>query len=100
MNKYPNILLFGLFSLLIAFSIIFYRVHTTKETKHLSYTYFIMVILGQFSLLAYGILNDLKPMYISATIILLGIIYMLNIKLLYEVEDEIETEFKDKDILI
>jgi uncharacterized protein with PQ loop repeat len=99
MNKYHYILSFGLFSLLIAFSVSFYRVHTTKDTKHLSYTYFFMAILGQFSLLVYGILNDVKPMYISSTIILLGIIYMLNIKLLYEVEDAIEKELKEKDIL-
>ncbi len=100
MNKYHNILSFGLFSLLIAFSMSFYRVHTTKDTKHLSYIYFIMAIVGQFSLLVYGILNNFKPMYISSTIILLGIIYMLNIKLTYAEEDAIEKELKDKDILI
>ena len=100
MNKYSYILSFGLFSLVTAFSVLVYGVHNTKNTTHLSYKYFIMAIVGQFSLLVYGILNDLKPMYISATIILLGIIYMLNIKLLYEVEDSIETELKYKDILI
>ncbi len=100
MNKYHYILSFGLFSLLMAFSMNFHRVYTTKETKHLSYKYFIMAILGQISLLVYGILNDLKPMYISSTIILLGIIYMLNIKLIYEVEDTIINELKEKNIII
>ena len=99
MNKYGNILSFGLFSLLIAFSMFLYGVHTTKDTKNLSYIYFFMAIVGQISLLVYGILNNLKPMRISATIILLGIIYMLSIKLTYEGEDAIETELKAKDIL-
>lgn len=100
MNKYGNILSFGLFSLVIAFSMFLYGVYITKDTKNLSYKYFFMAILGQVSLLIYGILNDLKPMYISATIIILGFIYMLHIKLFYEVEDAIETELKNKDILI
>lgn len=100
MNKYHYILSFGLFSLVTAFSMSVYNVHNTMETRHLSYKYFIIVILGQISLLVYGILNNFKPMYTSAIIILLGIIYMLYIKLFYEVEDAIEAELKDKDILI
>ena len=100
MIKYEYILSFGLFSLVIAFSMLLYGVYTTKDTKNLSYTYFFMALLGQFSLLVYGILNNFKPMYTSATIILLGIIYMLNIKLTYAEEDAIEKELKDKDILI
>ena len=100
MNKYDYILSFGYFLLLISFSMFLYGVHTTKYTKNLSYTYVFTVLLGQFLLFVYGILNDLKPMYTSATIVLLGIIYVLYIKLFYEIEDAIETELKDKDILI
>lgn len=100
MSKYHYILSFGLFLLVTASGMLVYGVHNTKNTRHLPYKYFILAILGQFSLLVYGILNDLKPMYISSTITLLGIIYILNIKLVYEVEDKIETELKEKDILI
>lgn len=98
-NKYQMIVFIsGIFTLL-AFSILVFRVHITKRTEHLSYTWIAFLLISQLLLVIYGIINRIERIYILSTILLLGIIYILYTKINYEENSIVEEGLIKKHIL-
>jgi uncharacterized protein with PQ loop repeat len=88
----------GIFTL-IAFTNLVSRVHFTKYTEHLSYIWIASILTAQSLLFIYGIINNSYGIYIPASILVVGILYILYIKLNYEMNNKIEDDLIKKDIL-
>jgi uncharacterized protein with PQ loop repeat len=89
----------GIFTL-FAFSNLVSRVHFTKNTEHLTYIWVASVLTAQSLLVIYGLLNNAYGIYIPATILVVGILYILYIKRTYEENAIIEKDLQQKNILI
>jgi uncharacterized protein with PQ loop repeat len=84
----------------LAFSQLLIQVHLTKETDNLSYLWALTIISSQALFVYYGIVNEAPGIYITASIFLTGILYIVYIKLNYGSETKkIDKELMDKDIL-
>ncbi len=68
---------------ILAFSHIVHRVHITKNTSHLTYTWILLVLMSQFLLVLYGMINHSFGIYIPSSILLTEIIYILYVKIHY-----------------
>jgi uncharacterized protein with PQ loop repeat len=88
----------GVFTL-IAFSTLVSRIHFTKNTDNLTYTWIASVLTAQSLLVIYGIINNSYGIYIPASILVVGILYILYVKMNYEKNELIENELVEKDIL-
>jgi uncharacterized protein with PQ loop repeat len=66
---------------IIGFSSLVLRVHTTKETEHLTYMWIFLLLTSQSLLIIYGVINNLYGIYVPAAIIILGVLSILYIKL-------------------
>ena len=89
--KYQIIAIISGILTILAFSHLVYRVYTTKQTEHLTYTWALLVL--------YGILNNTYGIYLPAIIIVIGISYILYVKINYSVDNNVETELKMKNII-
>ncbi len=88
----------GIFTL-IAFSTLVSRIHFTKNTDNLTYTWIASVLIAQSLLFIYGIINHSYGIYIPASILVVGILYILYVKMNYEISNKIEKELEQKNIL-
>ena len=84
---------------ILGFSNLIINVHTTKNTKHLTFIWLFLIFLSQILLIVYGILNNIHVIYFQALILVIGLLYILYVKLKYEVNNDVETELKIKDII-
>jgi uncharacterized protein with PQ loop repeat len=84
---------------LVAFSSLVLRVHLTKKTEHLTYTWIMLVLLAQSLLVVYGIINKTIGIYLPAVILISGILYIFYTKYNYEENIKIEKELIQKNIL-
>jgi uncharacterized protein with PQ loop repeat len=100
--KYKNIAIISSILTIVAFSYLVFRVHNTKETEHLTFIWLIIILLSQTLLFIYGFLNKFGFIYLQAFIILLGLIYILYIKINnVNVNDiDIESELRKKQIIV
>jgi uncharacterized protein with PQ loop repeat len=73
----------GIF-IILGFSNLVLRVHNTKETEHLTYTWILLVLTAQTSLFIYGFLNNFYGIYLPAFIICILLLYIVYIKSNYE----------------
>ena len=73
----------GIFSIL-AFSSLVLRVHMTKETDHLTFTWIFLALTAQILLCTYGLINNVYGIYVPAACLSAGILYILYIKLNYD----------------
>jgi len=98
--KYQNIAIISSILTIVAFSYLVFRVHNTKETEHLTFIW-LFIILSQSLIFIYGFLNKFRFIYLQAFIILLGLIYILYIKISnINVNDiDIESELRKKQII-
>jgi hypothetical protein len=71
----------------------------TKETEHLSLIWIFLVLTAQSLLVVYGFINDSFKNYVPASILILGVLYVLYIKLNYSNTNMIEDELRTKNIL-
>jgi uncharacterized protein with PQ loop repeat len=84
---------------ILAFSHLVNRVYITKQTEHLTYTWALLVLTAQSLLVLYGILNNAYGIYLPAIIIVMGISYILYVKIDYSVDNNIEIQLKNKNII-
>lgn len=84
MRQFEHIALIAGTLTLIAFSNLVYIVHKTKITKNFSYVWIFLTIIAQTLLLFYGIINGTYGIYITSTGILLGVFYILYVKMKYK----------------
>lgn len=74
-------------------------VYNTKRTEHLTFTWIFLILTAQSLLVIYGILNKAYGIYLPSLIVCSGILYILYVKLNYEMAYKVETELKIKNIL-
>ena len=97
--KYQTIAVVSGFLTILAFSHLVYRVYTTKQADHLTYTWALLILTAQSLLVLYGILNNAYGIYLPAIILVTGVTYILYVKINYSVDNNVETELKMKNIL-
>ena len=98
-QKYQIIAVISVILTIIAFSSLVLRVHMTKETEGLTFTWIFLVLTAQSLLVIYGVINNSYGIYVPAVILLIGVLYILYIKLNYDNVKRIEDELKSKNIL-
>jgi uncharacterized protein with PQ loop repeat len=98
-QKYQIIAVISVILTIIAFSSLVLRVHMTKESEHLTFTWIFLVLTAQSLLVIYGVINNSYGIYVPAVILLIGVLYILYIKLNYDNVKRIEDELKSKNIL-
>jgi uncharacterized protein with PQ loop repeat len=98
-QKYKIIAVISVILTIIAFSSLVLRVHMTKETEGLTFTWIFSVLTAQSLLVVYGVINNSYGIYVPASILLIGVLYILYIKLNYDNVKRIEDELKSKNIL-
>jgi uncharacterized protein with PQ loop repeat len=97
--KYQIIAVIAGILTIIAFSNLVLRVHMTKETEHLTYTWIFLVSMAQSLLVIYGVINNSYGIYIPASILVVGVLYILYVKLHFSDTNQVEDELKLKNIL-
>lgn len=98
-SKYQIIIIISGILTILGFSNLVLKVHTTKETEHLSFIWIFLILSAQSLLILYGILNNSYGIYFPSVVLIFGILYILYIKLNYEGNKSIEDELKKKDII-
>lgn len=79
-----------------AFSHVFNRVRTTKQTEHITYIWILLVLSAQILLAIYGIINGAYGIYLPAIIIINEVLYILYVKMNNETADKIEDKIEDE----
>lgn len=97
--KYQYIAVISGILTIIAFSHLVHRVYTTKQTEHLTYTWALLILIAQSLLVLYGILNNSYGIYLPAIIIVIGISYILYVKINYSLDNNVESQLKIKNII-
>jgi len=97
--KYQIIAVISGILTIIAFSTLVLSVHITKEAEHLTFMWIGLVLTAQFLLLIYGLINSSYGIYLPASILIIGVTYILYIKLTYSKNKMVEDELKGKNIL-
>jgi uncharacterized protein with PQ loop repeat len=64
----------------ISFSDLVYNVYRTKNTSNLTYSWIFLVIASQILYFIFGIINNIKGIFIPSTIIITMISYILYVK--------------------
>jgi len=68
----------------LAFFLLTYKVHLTRETDHLGYMILFLILTGQLLLFVHGIINESVYIYIPAMIIVCLLISVIYIKVSIE----------------
>ena len=84
---------------LLAISSLVINAHITKETEHFTFTWIVLVLSAQGLLFIYGFINSLYGICLPASLFILGVLYILYIKLVYNKDETIEAELRAKHIL-
>jgi hypothetical protein len=85
---------------LIAFSSLVYNTHMSKNTSQLTFIWIFLLMTAQVLMFTYGKLNHIQGLYIPATIYIIGLLYILYIKIIYKETNKIEAELKNKNIIV
>jgi uncharacterized protein with PQ loop repeat len=97
--KYQIIAVISSILTILAFSNLIFNVHITKETEHLSLIWIFLVLTAQSLLVVYGLINNSFGIYVPASILILGVLYVIYIKANYSNTNLIEDELRTKKIL-
>ena len=97
--KYQIIAVISSILTILAFSNLIFNVHMTKETEHLSLIWIFLVLTAQSLLVVYGLINNSFKNYVPASILILGVLYVIYIKVNYSNTSLIEDELRSKNIL-
>ena len=82
-----------------AFAFLIYEIYITKKTDSISFIWICLILVAQSLMFTYGKLNHIQGLYIPATIFLIGILYILYVKVVYNETNKIENELRDKSII-
>ena len=83
MTKYEELALISGIATIIAFSLLIQHVYVTKITENLTYFWIFLNLTGQSLLFAYGKINNIFGIYFPALVLVIGISYVLYIKITY-----------------
>jgi hypothetical protein len=97
-HDYKYKIILGILAIII-FSQLNYKFNIIKQVEYLSYYWIFLMIVSQVLLVIYGIINNMLVIYLIGIIILIGLSYILYIKLIFTYNSRIERELKDKNIL-
>lgn len=97
--KYQFIAIISGILTILGFSHLVFRVHNTKDTNHLTFTWLFLILSAQTLLMIYGILNNSFGIYLPPIIVISGLLYILYVKLSYEKTVNIENNLKSKNII-
>lgn len=98
-QKYQQIAVISGILTIIAFSNLVLQVHVTKNTDHLTFIWICLVLIAQTLLVIYGLINNSYGIYVPASILIVGVLYILYTKLNYQTNGKIEEELKNKNII-
>lgn len=99
MSKYEELTYISSIFALTAFSFLIYNVYQSKNTSHLEFIWIFLLITAQILMFIYGKLNHIHGLYVPATIYIMGLIYVLYVKVVYKETNKIEAELKNKNII-
>jgi hypothetical protein len=87
--------------MLTAFYFIVYNTHITKLTEHISVVWISVMLIAQILSFIYATINDLDWDRLMSFAFIIGVSYILYIKLKYEMHKDIDIELalKKKNIL-
>jgi uncharacterized protein with PQ loop repeat len=85
--------------IIASFVVVIYDIHKTKNATRMSYLWLGLIIIGQLLSLVYDILNNMPEAYIPVIFIIIGLLYVLYIKIQYAEEVAIEEDLIKKKIL-
>ena len=97
--KYELIAVISGILTIISFSSLIINVHITKDTENFTLSWIFLVLLSQILLLIYGLINNSYGFFLQSTTLILGVLYVLYIKVNYNSTKKIEDELKSKNIL-
>ena len=83
MTKYEELALISGIATITAFSLLIQHVYATKITENLTYFWIFLNLTGQSLLFAYGKINNIFGIYFPALVLVIGISYVLYIKITY-----------------
>jgi hypothetical protein len=84
MGKYELLATCALMLNFSSFGSLLYNVMKTRDTSTLPYIWFYTNIGAQVLMIIYAIINGAYGIYIPTSFLLLGLLYMLSIKMYYE----------------
>jgi hypothetical protein len=88
MGKYEALVATAGFLGLISFSSLVQRVHSTHNTDSLPWTWISMNILAQILAFSYGVLNGAYGIFIPNSLFIMGLSYILYVKLFKKKKEE------------
>lgn len=97
--KYQFIPVVSGFLTILGFSHLVFKVHSTKNTTHLTFTWLFLYLSAQTLLMIYGISHNSYFIYLPPIILISGLLYILYVKLSYETTANIENNLKSKNII-
>lgn len=83
MGKYELLATTSLMFNVGAFSHLIYHIYETKNTSTYTYTYILTNIFAQILLIIYGIANKAYGIYGPTSILIVGLFYVLYVKMTY-----------------
>ena len=98
-TKYQIIAVISGILRILSFTALIYTVQITKETDHLTLPWILLILASQCLLVIYGVINNSYGIYVPATILIFGVLYILYIKLNYNKAKLIDDELRLKNIL-
>ena len=84
MGKYELLASAALLFNFSSFGTLLYNVVTTRNASTLPYMWFYTNIMAQVLMIIYAVLNGAYGIYLPTSVLLLGLLYMLFIKVYYE----------------
>ena len=84
MGKYEILASVALLFNFSSFGTLLYNVVTTRNASTLPYMWFYTNIMAQVLMIIYAVLNGAYGIYLPTSVLLLGLLYMLFIKMYYE----------------
>lgn len=97
--KYKIIAIMSGILSILAFSHFILGVYITKETEHLTFIWIFLALTAQSLLGLYGTLNNSYSIYLPAIFTVMGIIYILYVKVNNSVDNNVKARFKMKNII-
>jgi uncharacterized protein with PQ loop repeat len=97
--KYQNVAVISSILTIVAFSYLVFKVYKTGETEHLTFIWLFIILSAQLLLFIYGFSNGSRIIYLQALFILIGLMYILYIKLNNLTNAYIETDLRTKKII-
>lgn len=88
MGKYSLLATISLMFNVVSFFSLVLNIHKTKNTSSFNWVYLIGNVFAQILLIIYGIANSLPEIYIPTLLLMIGLAYIIFIKLIYKNKNE------------